>query len=126
MSATGSLFQYSLPSPAIDSVIVSGFSCAVGDCALGKSSLIACVSSGAVMMKMTSSTSITSTSGVVFISAIGAWPVRPSSPPNAMSTPSGQWPTVCVAGGGIATDERNASECPCRIGVPVVSSASRS
>ena len=40
--------------------------------ALGRSTLTACVSSGAVMMKMTSSTSITSISGIMLISAIGA------------------------------------------------------
>ena len=44
--------------------------------ALGRSIFTACVSSGAVMMKITSSTSITSISGIMLISAIGALPPR--------------------------------------------------
>src|SRR5262245_24924445 len=53
--------------------------------AFGRSTLTACVSNGAVMMKITSSTSITSMSGIMLISAIGA--VLPSllKPPKAMS-----------------------------------------
>ena len=52
--------------------MVCGFSGAGADCAVGRSSLIACVNSGAVMMKITSNTSITSTIGVTLMSAIGA------------------------------------------------------
>ncbi|CAJ8126647.1 Uncharacterised protein [Burkholderia pseudomallei] len=70
-SATGASFQYSLPAASIDTVIVSGVSRAGAAATFGKSSRIACVKSGAVMMKMTSSTSITSMSGVMLMSAIG-------------------------------------------------------
>ncbi len=69
--ASRSSFQKIAPEASIDSVIVSGLSALALACALGRSSLIECVSSGAVMMKITSSTSITSTSGVVLISDIG-------------------------------------------------------
>src|SRR5215475_1503948 len=52
---------------------------------LGRSILTACVSNGAVMMKMTSSTSITSISGIMLISAIGrAFAPLVSKPPKAM------------------------------------------
>ena len=54
----------------------------------GKSSLIAYESSGAVMIKITSSTSITSTSGVTLISDIGcAGPLYRSKPPKAIRSP---------------------------------------
>src|SRR5512146_718872 len=53
--------------------------------ALGRSIFTACVSSGAVMMKITSNTSMTSISGIMLISAIGVpAPVLLNSP-NAMS-----------------------------------------
>jgi len=65
--------------------------------ASGRSSRIECVMRGAVMMKITRSTSITSTSGVVLISDIGCCVPRCSKPPNAMvSGASGQLPTRCV------------------------------
>jgi hypothetical protein len=68
-----------------DTVMVSGFSADAGACACGRSRRIAWVSRGAVMMKITSSTSMTSTSGVVLISAMGCGePPRESNPPNAM------------------------------------------
>ena len=57
------------------------------DVALGRSSLTALVSSGAVTMKITSSTSTTSISGTMLISAIGAEDVLRSKLANAM-TPS--------------------------------------
>src|SRR6185295_9910573 len=53
--------------------------------ALGRSILTECVSSGAVMMKMTSSTSITSISGIMLISAIGASVPLRWNPPKAIS-----------------------------------------
>src|SRR4051812_28587301 len=56
--------------------------------ACGRSSLTACVSSGAVMMKMTRSTSITSMSGIMLISASGAGATPCRKPPNAMSAGS--------------------------------------
>src|SRR4051812_1374605 len=59
------------------------------DVAFGSSSLTACVSSGAVMMKMTSSTSITSMSGTMLISAIGAPALLESKLAKAMAAPSG-------------------------------------
>src|SRR5262245_22419757 len=53
--------------------------------AFGRSIFTACVKSGAVMMKITSSTSITSISGIMLMSAIGApMPLR-WKPPKAMS-----------------------------------------
>src|SRR6187455_2326773 len=52
---------------------------------LGRSTLTACVSSGAVMMKITSSTSITSMSGIMLISAIGAALPSLLNPPKAIS-----------------------------------------
>jgi hypothetical protein len=51
-----------------------------------------CAISGAVIMKMISSTSMTSTSGIMLISAIGAEcgapPLLPASPLNAMVPPA--------------------------------------
>ena len=52
--------------------IFSGLRSLTCELAFGSSSLTACVSSGAVMMKITSSTSMTSISGTMLISAIGA------------------------------------------------------
>src|SRR5690606_40476186 len=51
---------------------------------LGRSSRIELASSGAVMMKITTSTSITSTSGVTLMSLMGSLPLVRSSLPNAM------------------------------------------
>src|SRR5215217_8880849 len=53
--------------------------------AFGRSIFTACVSSGAVMMKITSSTSITSISGIMLISAIGAASLPALKVPKAMS-----------------------------------------
>src|SRR6185295_5754545 len=52
--------------------------------ALGRSILTECVRSGAVMMKITSSTSMTSISGIMLISAIGASAPLRWKPPKAM------------------------------------------
>src|ERR1041384_6376020 len=52
--------------------ILSGLVILGVEVALGRSTFTAWVSSGAVMMKITSSTSITSISGTMLISAIGA------------------------------------------------------
>jgi hypothetical protein len=46
--------------------------------------LTACVINGAVMMKMTSSTSITSISGIMLISALSPSPLSFVSPPKAI------------------------------------------
>ena len=51
--------------------IFSGFWMSAVEVALGRSSLTALVSSGAVTMKITSSTSTTSINGTMLISAIG-------------------------------------------------------
>src|SRR5260370_1099639 len=56
--------------------------------ALGRSIFTACVSSGAVMMKITSSTSMTSISGIMLISAIGADSPVCLKLPNAISVGS--------------------------------------
>src|SRR5574340_1551635 len=55
--------------------------------ALGRSILTECVKSGVVMMKITSRTSITSTSGTTLISAIGPCWRRGSKLPMAMASP---------------------------------------
>src|SRR5690606_5779422 len=69
----------------IDRVTVAG-SAGVGvACAAGRSSLIDCVNSGAARMKITSSTSITSTIGVTLISAIGAGRLLSLNPPKLMA-----------------------------------------
>src|SRR5574343_1139091 len=60
-------------SPVIETCRVIGFSGVGVLAARGRSTLTECVISGAVMMKMMSSTSITSTSGVMLISAVGIW-----------------------------------------------------
>src|SRR5580765_1511388 len=52
---------------------------------LGRSTFTACVSSGAVMMKITSITSMTSMSGIMLISAIGAALPSLLKPPKAIS-----------------------------------------
>src|SRR5690606_18583860 len=70
----GSSFQNSLPSCVTANVIggTSGASCSrSATSASGNSTLTLCDIKGAVIMKMISSTSITSTSGVTLISAIG-------------------------------------------------------
>jgi hypothetical protein len=53
----------------------------VGRPRIGRSMRTECVSSGAVMMKITSSTSITSMSGIMLISAIGRCAPSWSKPP---------------------------------------------
>src|SRR5688500_8382947 len=53
--------------------------------ALGRSTLTECVSNGAVMMKITSSTSITSTSGTTLISESGGGRFPLSIVPNAIT-----------------------------------------
>ncbi|MNQ09772.1 hypothetical protein D3C85_225930 [compost metagenome] len=65
----------------------------------GRSSLIELAISGAVMMKITSSTSITSTSGVTLMSDSGRCPPAPMArPPPAALLPSEVRPKamVCV------------------------------
>src|SRR5687768_15888621 len=58
--------------------------------ARGRSIFTECVSSGAVMMKMTSRTSITSISGIMLISAMGASAPLRWNPPKATSGRSGR------------------------------------
>src|SRR5574343_2034804 len=72
-------------SPVIDTCSVSGFSGVGVLAALGRSTLTWCVISGAVMMKMISRTSITSTSGVMLISAVGIWLADELKEPIAIS-----------------------------------------
>ena len=83
-SLTGWSFQYSLPAASMPRVMVSGFSGAGLDCAVGRSSFRAWVNMGAVMMKITSRTSITSTIGVTLMSAIGAEFWLSLNPPKLM------------------------------------------
>jgi hypothetical protein len=71
-SAIGSPFQKRLLSPLIPSSTCSGFVIFGLLEALGKSTLTECVSNGAVIMKITNKTNITSTNGTTLISAIGA------------------------------------------------------
>src|SRR5688572_8834731 len=78
-------FQYTPPPASIASCTFSGLVMFGSELALGRSTFTAWVSSGAVMMKMTSSTSITSMSGIMLISAIGAWAPLLLNPPNAIS-----------------------------------------
>src|SRR5882757_2805412 len=68
----------------MENSILSGFTWSAVELALGRSSLTAWVSSGAVTMKMTSRTSTTSISGTMLISAIGAELVFLSRLPKAM------------------------------------------
>src|SRR5574343_526623 len=72
-------------SAVIDTCSVIGFSGVGVLAARGRSTLTECVISGAVMMKMISSTSITSTSGVMLISAVGIWLPGELKEPMAMS-----------------------------------------
>src|SRR5207249_1716358 len=64
-------FQNSAPAASIANSIFSGFWMSAVEVALGRSSLTALVSKGAVTMKITSSTSTTSINGTMLISAIG-------------------------------------------------------
>src|SRR5688572_24059189 len=73
---------------SIANSILSGLSWFAVELTLGSSSLTACVSSGAVMMKITSSTSITSISGTMLMSDIGAEPLLPSKLAKAITVPS--------------------------------------
>jgi len=61
--STGTSFRNILPSPISAMTIVSGFSSSRTVDACGRSILILWAISGAVIMKMISSTSMTSTSG---------------------------------------------------------------
>ncbi len=77
-----------MPSAISAMTIVSGFSSSSTVDACGRSILILWAMRGAVIMKMISSTSITSTSGIMLISAIGAECGAlppPPSPLNAMA-----------------------------------------
>ena len=83
--STVSPFQNIWLEPSIESAIWSGCVRLGVLAAFGRSIFTACVSSGAVMMKITSSTSITSMSGIMLISAIGRPPAPDwSNPPNAI------------------------------------------
>src|SRR6185369_10033893 len=64
-------FQNSAPAASMANSIFSGFWMSAVELALGRSSFTALVSSGAVTMKITSSTSTTSINGTMLISAIG-------------------------------------------------------
>src|SRR5436190_8729392 len=83
-------FQKRAPAASIANSIFSGFWMSAVELALGRSSLTAWVSSGAVTMKITSSTSTTSINGTMLISAIGwlAFLLR-SKLPKAMAVSSG-------------------------------------
>src|SRR4029078_2151789 len=78
-------FQYTSPFALIASWIFCG--CVILGVldARGRSTFTACVSSGAVMMKITSSTSMTSISGTMLISAMGALELALLNPPNAIT-----------------------------------------
>src|SRR5690242_8789470 len=77
------------PWASMESVTVSGFSGAAAPAACGRSSLMEWVKSGAVMMKITSNTSITSTMGVTLMSAMGAGCRSSLKLPKAMVFSSG-------------------------------------
>src|SRR5476649_1062255 len=77
--------QNSAPLASIANSIFSGFWMSAVEVALGRSSLTALVSSGAVTMKITSSTSTTSINGTMLISAIGALEVLRSKLAKAMA-----------------------------------------
>ena len=64
-------FRYIVPSASSAITIVSGFSSSSTVDACGRSILILWAINGAVIMKMINSTSMTSTSGIMLISAIG-------------------------------------------------------
>src|SRR3569623_750705 len=64
-------FQNSAPSPSMEISILSALGCCTAAVAFGKSILIACVSRGAVIMKITSRTNITSINGIMLISDMG-------------------------------------------------------
>src|SRR5215470_10173142 len=83
--SSGSPFQNTEPAASMASWTFSGLVRFGWLATLGRSILTACVSNGAVMMKMTSSISITSISGIMLISAIGrAFVALVSNPPKAM------------------------------------------
>jgi hypothetical protein len=71
-ASTASPFQYTMPSWSMASWMLSGLVRLTSLDALGRSTFTAWVSSGAVMMKITRRTSMTSISGIMLISAIGA------------------------------------------------------
>src|SRR6185503_21180379 len=77
-------FQNSAPEASTANSIFSGFWMSALEVALGRSSLTAWVSSGAVTMKITSSTSTTSINGTMLISAIGCEAFLRSKLPKAM------------------------------------------
>src|SRR5690242_17746608 len=78
-------FQNSAPAASMANSIFSGFWMSAVEVALGRSSLTTLVKSGAVTMKITSSTSTTSINGTMLISAIGWLPVLRSKLPKAMA-----------------------------------------
>src|SRR5262245_10057093 len=78
-------FQNTCPSASIATCTLSGLVTFGALEALGRSTFTACVSSGAVMMKITSSTSITSISGIMLISAIGVVALPRCRSPKAIS-----------------------------------------
>jgi hypothetical protein len=84
---TISPFQNTVPVALIDSEMWSGLVRLGLLVARGRSIFTEWVSSGAVTMKITSSTSITSISGIMLISAIGAAPPLRSKLPNAIMPP---------------------------------------
>src|SRR4051812_35040717 len=78
-------FQYTVPCASTASWMLSGLVRLGWLDALGRSILTECVRRGAVMMKITSRTSITSISGIMLISAIGALSAPRLKPPKAIS-----------------------------------------
>jgi hypothetical protein len=110
-----SAFQYTVPSAWIDSWIVSGLTAFGWLDACGRSTLTACVIMGAVMMKITSSTSITSISGIMLISALSPSLLSFVSPPKAItrSLPRARRrcaPRLCGYAGVVAHPGRHEGE----------------
>ena len=77
-------FQKSPPLASMANSTFSGFWMSAAEVALGRSSLTTLVKSGAVTMKITSSTSTTSINGTMLISAMGCDEVLRSKLPKAM------------------------------------------
>ena len=77
-------FQNSEPVASMANSTFSGFWISAVELALGRSSLTALVRSGAVTMKITSSTSTTSINGTMLISAMGWDEFLRSKLPKAM------------------------------------------
>ncbi len=82
---------------------------------LGRSSFRLVVISGAVIMKITSSTSITSISGVMLMSLIGREPGLRSRRPKAMAQDSMRWWSSTISRRSCAKPSSSASQAPTRL-----------